>query len=161
MLNWSLFLDIELRNIIDKLAQFVARNGPDFEQMTKNKQKGNPKFQFLFGGEYYAYYQHKVNTEQSGRIQLFSNVAGIKSELFSPKAATGKWKPTERSQLEPDEAGPHLESFRRSQFGPDRAAAGGSARADQAERAEPQRTACCKVASDLNFVKFKFGVCRC
>ncbi|XP_022918336.2 calcium homeostasis endoplasmic reticulum protein [Onthophagus taurus] len=57
--------DTELRNIIDKLAQFVARNGPEFEQMTKNKQKGNPKFQFLYGGEYYAYYQYKVNAEQT------------------------------------------------------------------------------------------------
>ncbi|XP_056635772.1 calcium homeostasis endoplasmic reticulum protein isoform X1 [Diorhabda sublineata] len=57
--------DTELRNIIDKLAQFVARNGPEFELMTKNKQKGNPKFQFLYGGEYYNYYQYKVSTEQA------------------------------------------------------------------------------------------------
>lgn len=57
--------DIELRNIIDKLAQFVARNGPEFEQMTKNKQKGNPKFGFLFGGEHFNYYQYKVTTEQA------------------------------------------------------------------------------------------------
>lgn len=57
--------DIELRNIIDKLAQFVARNGPEFEQMTKNKQKDNPKFGFLFGGEHFNYYQYKVTTEQA------------------------------------------------------------------------------------------------
>ncbi|XP_033210544.1 calcium homeostasis endoplasmic reticulum protein isoform X2 [Belonocnema kinseyi] len=57
--------DTELRNIIDKLAQFVARNGPEFEQMTKNKQKDNPKFGFLFGGEYFNYYQYKVTTEQA------------------------------------------------------------------------------------------------
>lgn len=56
--------DIELRNIIDKLAQFVARNGPEFEEMTKNKQKDNPKFSFLFGGEYYNYYKYKVSSEQ-------------------------------------------------------------------------------------------------
>lgn len=52
--------DVELKNIIDKLAQFVARNGPEFEQMTKNKQKDNPKFSFLFGGELFNYYQYKV-----------------------------------------------------------------------------------------------------
>lgn len=34
--------------------------------MTKNKQKGNPKFQFLYGGEYYNYYQYKVASEQAG-----------------------------------------------------------------------------------------------
>ncbi|XP_031776986.1 calcium homeostasis endoplasmic reticulum protein isoform X2 [Nasonia vitripennis] len=61
----SLKSDTELRNIIDKLAQFVARNGPEFEQMTKNKQKDNPKFSFLFGGEYFNYYQYKVTTEQA------------------------------------------------------------------------------------------------
>lgn len=60
-------LDTELRNIIDKLAQFVARNGHEFEQMTKNKQKGNPKFQFLYGGEYFNYYQYKVTTEQASK----------------------------------------------------------------------------------------------
>ncbi|XP_059487556.1 calcium homeostasis endoplasmic reticulum protein isoform X2 [Neocloeon triangulifer] len=57
--------DQDLRNIIDKLAQFVARNGHEFENMTKNKQKDNPKFAFLFGGEYFNYYQYKVTTEQA------------------------------------------------------------------------------------------------
>lgn len=57
--------DTDLRNIIDKLAQFVARNGIEFEQMTKNKQKDNPKFSFLFGGEHFNYYQYKVTTEQA------------------------------------------------------------------------------------------------
>ncbi|KAL4710528.1 hypothetical protein ACJJTC_008930 [Scirpophaga incertulas] len=57
--------DQDLRNIIDKLAQFVARNGPEFEKMTKNKQKNNPKFSFLYGGEYFNYYQYKVTTEQA------------------------------------------------------------------------------------------------
>ena len=52
--------DGDVRNIIDKLAQFVARNGPEFEQMTKTKQKDNPKFGFLFGGEHYGYYTYKV-----------------------------------------------------------------------------------------------------
>ncbi|KAF6032318.1 hypothetical protein EB796_009339 [Bugula neritina] len=56
--------DLELKNIIDKLAQFVARNGPEFEQMTKNKQKDNPQFGFLFGGTHFNYYQYRVTTEQ-------------------------------------------------------------------------------------------------
>ncbi|XP_077291331.1 SR-related CTD associated factor 6 isoform X2 [Arctopsyche grandis] len=57
--------DTDLRNIIDKLAQFVARNGPEFEQMTKSKQKNNPKFSFLYGGDHFNYYQYKVTTEQA------------------------------------------------------------------------------------------------
>lgn len=58
--------DVETRNIIDKLANFVARNGPEFEQMTQEKQRDNPKFFFLFGGEFNAYYRWKVASEQTG-----------------------------------------------------------------------------------------------
>lgn len=31
--------------------------------MTKSKQKDNPKFSFLFGGEYFNYYKWKVSSE--------------------------------------------------------------------------------------------------
>jgi len=65
-------VDLELRNIIDKLANFVARNGPEFEQMTKQKQKDNPKFSFLFAGEYYNYYQYRVTTEQAGQFLMYN-----------------------------------------------------------------------------------------
>lgn len=60
--------DQELRNVIDKLAQFVARNGPEFEKMTMEKQKDNPKFSFLFGGEYFTYYKCKLAMEQQQRM---------------------------------------------------------------------------------------------
>ncbi|KAJ8374644.1 hypothetical protein SKAU_G00052240 [Synaphobranchus kaupii] len=56
--------DQELRNVIDKLAQFVARNGPEFEKMTMEKQKDNPKFSFLFGGDFFNYYKYKLAIEQ-------------------------------------------------------------------------------------------------
>lgn len=59
VLSTSVILDHELKNIIDKLASFVARNGPEFEQMTKQKQKDNPKFSFLFGGDLFNYYKFK------------------------------------------------------------------------------------------------------
>lgn len=58
------FAEPEVKNIIDKLANFVARNGTEFEKMTKEKQKGNSKFAFLFGGKHYHYYQYKLSTEQ-------------------------------------------------------------------------------------------------
>ncbi|XP_051860840.1 calcium homeostasis endoplasmic reticulum protein isoform X2 [Drosophila albomicans] len=56
--------DASLRNIIDKLAEFVARNGPEFEAITKQKQQNNPKFEFLYGGEFANYYQYRVAAEQ-------------------------------------------------------------------------------------------------
>ncbi len=64
------FSEPELKNIIDKLANFVARNGPEFEHLTKAKQKDNPKFSFLFGGEHFNYYQYKVTTEQASKFLL-------------------------------------------------------------------------------------------
>ncbi|EDW94757.1 calcium homeostasis endoplasmic reticulum protein isoform X1 [Drosophila yakuba] len=57
--------DASLRNIIDKLAEFVARNGPEFEAITKQKQQNNPKFEFLYGGEFASYYQFRVAAEQT------------------------------------------------------------------------------------------------
>lgn len=82
----------EVRNIVDKTATFVARNGPEFEQRIKqqevrssvhsNKEKhmlsfnnvgnifqvNNPKFYFLSPGDpYHAYYQHRVNEIREGR----------------------------------------------------------------------------------------------
>ncbi|KAF7233875.1 hypothetical protein EG68_12586 [Paragonimus skrjabini miyazakii] len=53
-------VDPEQRNIIEKLADFVARNGQEFELLTKEKQRDNPKFAFLHGGEFYEYYNFKV-----------------------------------------------------------------------------------------------------
>lgn len=44
---------------------FVARNGQAFESMTKQKQSNNPRFAFLFGGEFYNYYMYRVTTEQA------------------------------------------------------------------------------------------------
>ena len=58
--------DIQLANIIDKLAEFVARNGPEFEQMTINKQLNNIKFAFLWdpNSEFHSYYQSRVLDER-------------------------------------------------------------------------------------------------
>ena len=56
--------DIEQKNIIDKLANFVARNGAEFENVTKLKQKDNPKFRFLYGEQYFDYYTYKVGVER-------------------------------------------------------------------------------------------------
>lgn len=57
--------DQQLANIIDKLAEFVARNGPEFENMTKIKQQNNSKFSFLQEGKKFNdYYQYRVIDER-------------------------------------------------------------------------------------------------
>ncbi|KAI6651032.1 Calcium homeostasis endoplasmic reticulum protein [Oopsacas minuta] len=53
--------DTDVRTLIDGFAKFVAKNGLEFENLTKEKHKGNPQFSFLFGGLNYQYYQQKLN----------------------------------------------------------------------------------------------------
>ncbi|VEN49204.1 unnamed protein product [Callosobruchus maculatus] len=60
----------EVRNIVDKTASFVARNGPEFEARIRQNELGNPKFNFLNTGDpYHAYYQHKVKEFKEGKGQ--------------------------------------------------------------------------------------------
>lgn len=57
----------DLRNIVDKTASFVARNGPDFESRIQQNEQNNPKFNFLkIGDPYNAYYQFKVREIREG-----------------------------------------------------------------------------------------------
>lgn len=47
--------------IVDKTANFVARNGVDFENKIREKESGNARFNFLLPTDpYNAYYKHKV-----------------------------------------------------------------------------------------------------
>ncbi|ESO92859.1 hypothetical protein LOTGIDRAFT_190371 [Lottia gigantea] len=60
----------EVRNIVDKTASFVARNGPEFENRIRQNEVNNPKFNFLNENDaYHAYYQHKVKEFKEGRGQ--------------------------------------------------------------------------------------------
>lgn len=70
----------EVRNIVDKTASFVARNGPEFEARIRQNELGNPKFNFLNQGDpYHAYYQHKVQDFKDGKSQEPS--AGLPTAL--------------------------------------------------------------------------------
>ncbi|KMS97820.1 hypothetical protein BVRB_5g123810 isoform B [Beta vulgaris subsp. vulgaris] len=42
--------EIIVRNI-EVLCQFIAKNGPEFEEMARKKESGNPEFNFLVGGD--------------------------------------------------------------------------------------------------------------
>ncbi|KTG33140.1 hypothetical protein cypCar_00040361 [Cyprinus carpio] len=54
----------EVRNIVDKTASFVARNGPEFEARIRQNEINNPKFNFLNPSDpYHAYYRHKVQAQ--------------------------------------------------------------------------------------------------
>ncbi|XP_071953503.1 calcium homeostasis endoplasmic reticulum protein-like [Antedon mediterranea] len=100
--------DPELRKIIDKLANFVARNGPEFENMTKQKQANNPRFNFLFGGDYFNYYQYKVSTEsqiiRQQNQKLAQQQAILQDVITKHSIQTAPWQ-----QQQPPP--PHLPQF--------------------------------------------------
>uniref|UniRef100_A0A5B7AA58 Putative calcium homeostasis endoplasmic reticulum protein-like isoform X1 n=1 Tax=Davidia involucrata TaxID=16924 RepID=A0A5B7AA58_DAVIN len=60
--------DPELEKRIDKLVEYAAKNGPEFEAMIREKQQDNPAYSFLFGGEGHNYYRYKLwlSTRPSG-----------------------------------------------------------------------------------------------
>jgi len=59
---------------VDKTANFVARNGPDFEVRIKQNEQNNSKFNFLSPGDpYHAYYRHKVKEMQDGKSTPMSH----------------------------------------------------------------------------------------
>eukprot|EP00250_Pteridium_aquilinum_P001080 c11289_g1_i2 orf=236-2677(-) len=59
----------DIRGIVDKTAQFVARNGPEFERRILANGRNNVKFNFLNPGDpYHAYYQHRVS-EMKTQVQ--------------------------------------------------------------------------------------------
>ncbi|PIK40312.1 Calcium homeostasis endoplasmic reticulum protein [Apostichopus japonicus] len=94
--------DPEVKNIVDKLANFVARNGPEFEKMTKQKQKDNPKFQFLFGGEHFQYYISKVKREQlilqDQKQKIAEQQAKIQEVITRQSIQTAPWQPQIQQQ---------------------------------------------------------------
>lgn len=50
----------EMQIVIDKMANYVSKNGADFESIVKGK--GDPRFDFLNDGhEFYGYYKKKLN----------------------------------------------------------------------------------------------------
>ncbi|KAJ3188838.1 splicing factor 3a, subunit 1 [Gaertneriomyces sp. JEL0708] len=59
----------DIRNIVDKTANFVARNGGQFEDRIRENEKHNPKFCFLNPSDpYRPYYDWKVTQAKEGTI---------------------------------------------------------------------------------------------
>ncbi|KAJ3003236.1 hypothetical protein HKX48_001855, partial [Thoreauomyces humboldtii] len=58
----------EIRNIVDKTAEAVARSGSQFEDRIREREKHNPKFCFLNPTDpYRAYYDFKMSEVKAGR----------------------------------------------------------------------------------------------
>ncbi|KAI0831079.1 Pre-mRNA splicing factor PRP21 like protein-domain-containing protein [Trametes gibbosa] len=62
----------ELKSVIDRTAQFVARsaNPPQFEDKIRENQRGDPKFAFLNPADpYHAYYRHRMDKIARGELE--------------------------------------------------------------------------------------------
>lgn len=58
----------EVRNILEKTAGYVARNGAVFEERIREKESQNPKFSFLGPSDaYYPFYQWRLGEIKAGR----------------------------------------------------------------------------------------------
>ena len=58
----------EIRNVLEKTAGYVARNGPVFEDRIRDKEQQNPKFSFLNPSDAYnAFYMWRLEEIRAGR----------------------------------------------------------------------------------------------
>ncbi|KAF3802302.1 Sorting nexin-3 [Colletotrichum gloeosporioides] len=73
----------EIRNVLEKTAGYVARNGLVFEDRIRDKERSNPKFSFLNDADaYHAYYQWRLDEIKAGRGTAIA--AGRANEAAAP-----------------------------------------------------------------------------
>ncbi|CAG8440518.1 3456_t:CDS:10 [Ambispora gerdemannii] len=71
----------DIRNIVDRTAVFVARNGVQFEERIRENEKHNAKFSFLNPNDpYHAYYQYKITETKEGKAPKKPEAKDIKPE---------------------------------------------------------------------------------
>ncbi|KAI8913279.1 putative pre-mRNA splicing factor [Gorgonomyces haynaldii] len=84
----------EIRKIVDKTADYVARNGPEFEERIREQQEDNPKFGFMNPNDpYYGYFQHMVTEYKLGKTQK-------KEEEVTPVVVEKKQGPPKPNNFE-------------------------------------------------------------
>lgn len=109
----------DIRTIVDKTSQFVAKNGPEFEKRIIANNTGNVKFNFLNSSDpYHAYYQHRLaefraqnqsSTQQPGDSALLESATPAPASDSNDVANAEKpdisaqFKPV-RKVLDPPEA---------------------------------------------------------
>ncbi|KAK4399568.1 putative splicing factor 3A subunit [Sesamum angolense] len=95
----------DIRNIVDKTAQFVAKNGPEFEKRIIANNEGNAKFNFLRPSDpYHAYYQHRLS-EARAQNQSASQQQPINpAEAVPESTSTAPAADTSDASSKPDPA---------------------------------------------------------
>jgi splicing factor 3A subunit 1 len=79
----------EIRNVLEKTAGYVARNGVVFEDRIREKERQNPKFSFLNPEDaYYAYYDWRLGEIRAGRgTAIAAGRAGEAAPVVEQKPA--------------------------------------------------------------------------
>ena len=77
----------EIRNILEKTAGYVARNGAVFEDRIRDKEAQNPKFSFLNPSDaYHAFYEWRLSEIRAGRgTDIAAGRTGEAAEPAKPK----------------------------------------------------------------------------
>jgi RNA recognition motif-containing protein len=99
--------DPAMKTVIDKMADYVSRNGSAFEKLMRERERNNPKLQFIFEGhEFNPYYEWKLasllgHAEPEGGAGGASH-APPQADSYQdqmPEAPSGPLSPQERIQL--------------------------------------------------------------
>ncbi|ORZ40894.1 Pre-mRNA splicing factor PRP21 like protein-domain-containing protein, partial [Catenaria anguillulae PL171] len=78
----------EIRNIADKTAGFVAKNGPQLEGVIREREVNNARFCFLNPADpYHPYYQWKLSEYRSGRASLSAEASAQQQAADEQEAA--------------------------------------------------------------------------
>lgn len=78
----------DIRNIVDKTAQFVSKNGPEFEKRIIVNNTGNAKFNFLIPADpYHAYYQHRLSEFRAQNLSSTQQPPSQLADSAQPEAA--------------------------------------------------------------------------
>ncbi|KAJ2358489.1 SF3a splicing factor complex subunit [Coemansia sp. RSA 2618] len=73
---------VDIKTIVDKTAEHVAKSGDAFEQMIREKYMGNAKFSFIYPNDpYFAYYEHMVDQYRSGKTAADSTLEAHSSDV--------------------------------------------------------------------------------
>uniref|UniRef100_A0A2P2MQK5 Uncharacterized protein MANES_04G066600 n=1 Tax=Rhizophora mucronata TaxID=61149 RepID=A0A2P2MQK5_RHIMU len=112
----------DIRNIVDKTAQFVAKNGPEFEKRIIANNANNAKFNFLNSSDpYHAYYEHRLSefraqnqssaqqppsqpTESAPSESALSGPTADGNEVGQKLDVAAQFRPPPHKVLEPPEA---------------------------------------------------------
>ncbi|OEL26385.1 SURP and G-patch domain-containing protein 1-like protein, partial [Dichanthelium oligosanthes] len=88
--------DMTVRQVADKLASFVAKNGRQFENITRQRNPGDTPFKFLFDKHCpdYKYYECRLAEEEKTLAQSKEAEASRNANIASSKTPVGLHRST-------------------------------------------------------------------